>query len=1064
VDRAVASRAYAPKHLPEKTLTSRAAVEGERKQVTVLFADLQGSMELLADRDPEDARAVLDPVLDIMMEAIHRYEGTVNQVMGDGIMALFGAPLAQEDHGLRACYAALRMQEAVKRHADEVQRTVGLPIQIRIGLNSGEVVVRSIGNDLHMDYTAVGQTTHLAARMEQMAMAGSILMTATTLALTDAWVTVRELGMIPIRGMAERVGVFELSSASRLRSRLHATAGRGLTRFVGRERELAGLARALDEAAAGRGQVVAVVGEPGIGKSRLCYEFLHSRHTQGWLICETGAAPHGNAIPYLPIIELLKGYLGIDARDDARAVQEKVAGKLLALDRRLLNALSPLLALLDVSVDDAEWQALDPPQRRRRTLDAITHLLLRESVQQPVLFVFEDLQWVDSETRAVLDALIARSASARVLLIVNYRPEYEHSWFGHKAYTECRIEPLAPASSEELLEALLGHDASTRPLKRLLIGRTEGNPFFLEESVRTLIETGVVVLGTGGYRVEREVTTMHVPPTVQAVLASRIDRLTPDEKQLLQSAAVTGKDVPFVILQEIADLSDDALRGALANLQAAGFLYQTRLFPDLEYTFKHALTHDVAYGGLLLDRRRALHGRILRAIEELYGGRLGEYAEVLAHHAVLGALWDKAVGYLRQAASQAASRSAHHVAVTHLEQAIAALGHLPESPDKNEVAIDLRFALRNSLFGLGKHAQTFSYLMEAEALARGLDDEHRLGWVSCYLMMHSLLKGQYERIIGHGEHALAVGRKLDQLPLRVVASLGIGQAYHAMGRYRHALDALREAVAPLHGPLVSERFGMNSPPSVACYTWMAWACAERGEFSAGFASGKEGIRVAEAVNEPWSLASARFGIGLVHLLQGEFREAVVALESGLELARRFELRTWLPPLASALGHAHFQSGDMIKALALLEDAVEQATSMGLVVRHSLRVCWLGEGYLKIGRAADASATAQRALQLARDHGERGYEAWAMRLLGLVAAQCGAADAAETYGRQALVLAGELEMLPLIARSRLDLGVLAVERGRTTEASLELTKALELFDSLQMPVWSQRTATVLLALR
>ena len=404
---------YTPKHLAEKILTSRSALEGERKQVTVLFADLKGSMELLADRDPEEARKLLDPVLERMMEAVHYYEGTVNQVMGDGIMALFGAPLALEDHVVRACYAALRMQELVKRYAEEARHRHGVNLQIRVGLNSGEVVVRAIGSDLHMDYTAIGQTTHLAARMEQIADPGAIVITPDTLTLAEGYVEVKSLGPVPVKGLTDAVEIYEMTGAASVRTRLQASARRGLTRFVGRDAELEQLRRAQQLAGNGHGQVTAIVGEAGVGKSRLVYEFTHSHRLQGWLVLESASVSYGKATSYFPVIDLLKGYFKIQDRDDLREIREKVTGKLLTLDRALEPALPALLALLDVPVDDAAWQALDPPQRRQRTLDAVRRLLLREAREQPLLLIFEDLHWIDSETQALLDGLRHAGLCAR---------------------------------------------------------------------------------------------------------------------------------------------------------------------------------------------------------------------------------------------------------------------------------------------------------------------------------------------------------------------------------------------------------------------------------------------------------------------------------------------------------------------------------------------------------------------------------------------------------------------------------------------------------------------------
>jgi class 3 adenylate cyclase len=419
---------YTPGYLAEKILTAKAALEGERKQVTVLFADLKGLMELLADRDPEEARQLLDPVLERLMAAVHRYEGTVNQVMGDGIMALFGAPIAHEDHAVRACYAALAMQEAIGRYSEEMRRTHGIEVHIRVGLNSGEVVVRAIDSSLHMDYTAVGPTTHLAARMEQLATPGSIRFTADTLRLVEGYVEVKPLGPVPVKGLPEPIEAYELLRAGPVRSRLQASAARGLTRFVGRGTELELLYQALARAAAGQGQAVASVGEAGVGKSRILYEFTRSHHTHGWLLLASNSVSYGKATAYLPVLDLLKGYFQIEPRDDARRLREKVTGKLLTLDQSMEPLLPAILALLEVSVEDPQWQAFDPPQRRRRTLEAIKHLLLRESQVQPLCLMFEDLHWIDAETQALLDSLVESLPTARLLLLVNYRPEYQHGW------------------------------------------------------------------------------------------------------------------------------------------------------------------------------------------------------------------------------------------------------------------------------------------------------------------------------------------------------------------------------------------------------------------------------------------------------------------------------------------------------------------------------------------------------------------------------------------------------------------------------------------------------------
>lgn len=540
--RFAAPDSYTPKHLAERIINSKTAIEGERKFVTVLFADMKGSTELLADRDPEEARKLLDPVLEHMIEAVHRFEGTVNQVMGDGIMALFGAPIAHEDHAVRACYAALRMQESVKKYAEGVRRVEGIPIRIRVGLNSGDVVVRAIASDLHMDYTAVGQTTHLAARMEQLADPGTVLLTPATLALAEDFIQVRSLGLTPVKGLNDPVNVYELAGAA-ARSRFQAHAARGLTKFVGRSAEMAQLSEALDLVRSARGQVVAVVGEPGVGKSRLFWEFTHSHHAGGSLVVDTTSVSYGKAAAFLPVVELLRGYFQIERSDDVRTIRGKIIGKLLSLDRALEAHVAPLMSLLDVPVDDEHWARLAPAQRRQHTLDAVKRLVLGEAQVQPLVIVFEDLHWVDAETQAVLDALVESLPAARALLLVNYRPEYRHGWGSKTYYRQLRIDTLSARSSEELLEVLLGRDLGLAALKRLLIERTDGNPFFLEESVRSLVETAALEGRPGEYRLTTRVRDLQIPATAQSIIAARLDRLDPDDKRLLQAASVIGKDL-----------------------------------------------------------------------------------------------------------------------------------------------------------------------------------------------------------------------------------------------------------------------------------------------------------------------------------------------------------------------------------------------------------------------------------------------------------------------------------------------------------------------------------------
>jgi class 3 adenylate cyclase/tetratricopeptide (TPR) repeat protein len=1046
--------AYTPPYLAEKILTSRSALEGERKQVTVLFADLKGSMELLADRDPEEARQLLDPVLQRMMEAVHRYEGTVNQVMGDGIMALFGAPLAHEDHAVRACYAALAMQDALRRYSDEVRRTHGVEVQIRVGLNSGEVVVRAIGNDLHMDYSAIGETTHLAARMEQLAPPGTVRLTAATLRLVEGFMQVNALGPVPVKGLTAPVEVFDLVGASALRHRLQAAAARGLTRFVGRDTELTALGQALARAAAGHGQVVALVGEAGVGKSRLVYECVHSHQTQGWLVLESASVSYGKATPYFPVLDLLRRYARVDERDDTRTIRAKVTGQLLTLDETLQDAIPPLLALLDALPDDSPFLRLDPPQRRQRTLAALKRVLLRESQVQPVLVVFEDLHWIDSETQALLDNLVESLPTARLLLLVNYRPEYQHGWGGKTFYTQLRLDPLPPASAAEVLQALLGDDTGLTPLTPLLIARTEGNPFFLEESVRTLVEMGLLVGAPGAYRLAQPLDTLHVPATVQAVLAARIDRLPPEEKRLLQTAAVIGTEVPLHLLQAIAELPEAAFHHGLAHLQAAEFLYETLLFPEQGYTFKHALTHEVAYGGLLQERRRVLHARIVEVLEALAGDRVTEQVERLAHHALRGELWGKALVYCRQVGEKAMARPAYREAVGYFEQALSVLSHLPETRDTREQAIDLRLALRSALQPSGDLGRMLALLRETEALAVALDDPRRLGRVLHSLARHFYFMGIYDQVIAAGQRALALAMAGGEVVLHTLANLSLGFAYHTQGDYHRAFDCFGQTVASLDGVRRDERFGQTLLPAVVSRTWLAWSHAELGTFAEGRALGEEGLRIAEAVAHPGSLMFASWGIGLLALHQGDVPRALPLLERAVALCQDADLPFYFPWMAAALGAAYTLSGRVADAVPLLTQALGQTTTREIGSCQAFCSLPLGEAHLLAGSLEETQALAERALALAHKHQERGNEAYALRLLGDIAARRDPPESeqAEAHYQQALALAEALGMRPLVAHCHRGLGTLYAAIGQWEQARTELVAAIELYRAMDMTFW------------
>ena len=1043
---------YTPKHLAERIINSKAALEGERKQVTVLFADLKGSMELLADRDPEEARKILDPVLEHMMEAVHQYEGTVNQVMGDGIMALFGAPVAHEDHAVRACYAALRMQQSVKNYAEGVRRIEGIPIRIRVGLNSGDVVVRAIGSDLHMDYTAVGQTTHLAARMEQIADPGTIAMTPATLALAEGFVEVRSLGAMAVKGLSEPVNVAELTGVSATRSRLQAVAARGLTKFVGRAAELTQLHEALELAKSSRGQVVGMVGEPGVGKSRLLWEFTHSHQTADCLVLEGASVSYGKATPYLPVIDLLKSYFGVEPRDDDRKIRDRITGQLLALDRAFETLLSPFLALLDVTVDDDEWQRLEPPQRRLRTLNGIKRLLIRESHNQPVVVVFEDLHWIDGETRAFLEALAESIPTARILLLVNYRPEYEHRWGSRTYYRQLRLDSLETATAHQLLDDLLGERVAE--LKHMLIQRTDGNPFFIEEIVRSLVETGVLTGDRGHYSLTSSLHSLPIPPTAQAVVAARIDRLDPVEKGVLQAAAVVGKDVPVALLERIVDHAPDVLTHRLAALQAAEFLYEARLFPDVEYTFKHALTHDVTYRGLLHDQRRKLHGKIVDAVLEGSSSRLDEWLSTLAHHAFAAERWDQAAALARQGSLRAFARSAYTESAIAAQQALDALEHLPITNETTALAIDTRMDLRDALFVTGQIEKSLKTLEEAKVLAEGCGDADRLAKVLAVMANAQWIVGNAVAAVAVGERARIVAESSGDLASTVRARVGLGQAYTSLGRYTDAERVLRRNVEMLTGPLAMEGFGRRNLVSVTSRCWLAWSLAWLGRFDEALKIAADSPYNALDTNEAWTVLSARWGTTIPSIIRGDFHRVIQPLHETLAFCEATGISVWRPGFLAGLGRACAGTGMIERGLQLLREAVDTARVSNRVV-DAMALCWLADAELLAGNVDVALGVATRGIDVARQRDERGNLAELLVVLTSIYERAGDSDAAFATLAEAAATVSELAIRPLVAHCHFAYARLYGTRARAAEASEQRASAIALYREMGMTYWLEK---------
>ena len=1071
---APAPEIYVPKHLAEKILASRHTLEGERKQVTVLFADIRGSTKLLEGLDPEEGQKIIDPVLHVMMESVHRYEGTVNQVLGDGIMALFGAPLAHEDHALRACYAALAMEEEMRRYRRKLGQSEESGLQIGIGLNSGEVVVRSIDNDLNIDYSALGHTTHLAARMQELADGGTTLITASTLRQVEGFIQIRSVGALQVKGVSRPVEGFEVVAATAARTRLQAAATAGLTPLVGRRTEIELFNKLVEQAGGGKGQILAMVGEPGMGKSRLVHEFTRHQLRPGWLVLEGASVSYGKSTPYLPLVEMLRRYFQIADREGSENIRNQVVMRILELDSVLKDTIAPILSLLGALPDESNspvtdqndslsglqehaemirrFNSMDPQHRRRYALEAVKRLLILESQRQPLLVVFEDLHWVDTETQAFLDSLMDSLPMARILVLVNYRPGYVHTWNDKIYYTRLRVEPLPPNGADELLLSLLGETKDIAPLRDLLIKRTEGNPFFLEESVRSLVETGVLVGMKGAYRPGVQLQTIRIPSTVQTVLADRVDRLGVGEKQLLQAAAVIGMKVPLRLLRLITELTDEDFQDYLGKLQAAEFLYQTGLYPDLEFTFKHMLTNEVIYGSLLHEHKTSLHAQITRALETMTREATHDHLDKLAHHAFHGELWDKALTYLRQTGRKAMGRSAYREAAACLDRALLASKKLPSNRQNLEHMIDLRLDFRNALFPLEELDRVIEHLRAAETLAESLGDKRRLGRICGYLAHFFTLIGDREQAAAASLKGLALARSLADSSMQIELNYYLGRAHYYAGDYDNAIELHRRNIETLVGQKIHDRFDMECPPSILCRVFLVMCLAEIGELSSAIKYGTEAVHIANEIDHPFGSVYADSALGIAQIRKGDLAAAIAVLERGLERCRTADIPVQFPLVASPLGLAYARAGRIVEGISLLEQAVQQTASK----RNSgqaFRVAWLSEVYLRADRVPEASEHAELALGLARKYQEKGREAWILRLLALVHDRQNPKDTAkvESYYRQALEQATLLKMRPLEAHCRFGLGEFFGRLGDIENARSQLLNAIDSFQAMEMIV-------------
>jgi class 3 adenylate cyclase/tetratricopeptide (TPR) repeat protein len=1054
-------RDYTPRHLADKILQSKSALEGERKQVTVLFADVKGSMELAEGIDPEEWHRILERFFRILADGVHRFEGTVNQYTGDGIMALFGAPVALEDDAQRACYAALHLRDALRRYADELRLERGLSFSVRMGINTGEVVVGKIGDDLRMDYTAQGQTVGLAARMEQLAEPGKTLLTEHTAKLAAGFFELRDLGASKIRGLAEPLHVYELEGVGGARTRLDVSRAQGFSKFVGREGDLQVLEAALARSREASGQVVGVVAEAGVGKSRLCYEFAERCRARGLTVLEGRAVSHGRNVPFLPILQIFRDYYGIVEQDDARTAREKIAGRLLLIDEGFREALPLAFEFLGVADPGQPAPRMDPEARQRQHFGVLRRLVREGGEAEPGVTLIEDLHWMDGGSLGFLEQWVEAIGGARGLLLVNFRPEYHAEWMGKSYYQQLPLAPLGPEATRELVADLLGGDPSTEGLAEAIHARTAGNPFFTEEVVQSLVESGQLEGVRGSYRMVSEVGTLEVPATVQAVLAARIDRLPEREKQVLQAASVIGREFSEPVLEAVAGLPALDLAESLRALTGAEFLYEQSLYPVAEYAFKHPLTQEVAYGAQLGERRARVHATVARAIEELEADKLEERSALLAHH------WEAAGEALEAARWHA--RAARWVGISDLAETVrhaarvrSLLEEVPESSETRGLGVAACVGLLMGGWRMGMPEKELEAVFgQGREFARREGDLRSEGFLVGLYAGALGLAGEVEQYVERTLECERLAERCGDPGLILATAVNLAYAHFCAGRLD---EACRFVGRGLESPPEDPRLG-SEIAGFCPYPWLEGVGRQlalyAGSLDAAREAQRRGVEIARRLGDVETLSWTYGWAAALAEFSGETAGCLERCREGFEIAERTG-STYSRASASVwLGQAHVVREEWAEAAELLERAV------GLSRRHRTGLEWeplklslLAAAQLGLGRLRAAREAADEAIAVARRRGTRGFEVPAQLARARVlrrsegAAAAGEIEAAIARARALIDETGFRAYAPFVHEERSRLAMLL---GDDSAARRELRETHRLYTEMGATGHVQRLA-------
>jgi class 3 adenylate cyclase/tetratricopeptide (TPR) repeat protein len=1053
-----------PKHVAQKILAARKGMEGERKQVTVLFADVSGFTSISEEMDPEELHGLMSECLVFLTEEVHRYEGTIAQFLGDGILALFGAPIAHEDAPQRAVHAALGIRERLKAYALKL-KPKGIEFNMRLGLNTGLVIVGKIGDDLTMEYTAMGDTVNLASRMQSLAHPGTILVSESTHRLTEGYFGFRPLGEVEVKGKKQPVKAYELLGPGKAKTRLGVSVARGLTPFVGRRKELGHMLDCYEQARKGQGQVVGIVGEAGVGKSRLLLQMRETLPQDDYTYIEGGCFHYGDAVPYLPLLNILRYYFSIDEGEPEPSVKRKMKEKIGGLDRRLETILPPLHDIFSLRVEDEQYLKLDPPHKRERTFEAIRNLLLRQSQDRPLVLAVEDLHWMDKTSEEFLGQFITSLAHSHVLLLLLYRPEYSSPWTSRTCYSQIRVDELSLETSGEMVQAMLHEGKASPELRELILSRAAGNPLFMEELTRSLLDRGFVQRRNGSYVLTAKPSLIQVPETAQGIIGARIDRLDESLKRTMQVASVIGRNFSYPLLEGVLGAQED-IKSHLADLQADEFVCEERMFPELEYIFRHALIQEVAYNSLLIKRRKEIHDRIGQAIESLYLDRLEEFYEVLAYHYSRSENPEKAFQYLRQSSIKTGARNSIIESVRLGREAIDLLNRMPQTDENKKRGIEMRLLLSGPLGGTGQMPDALQMLEEGARLAEEVGDNRSLADLCGTIGLSYTFSGATGRGVEYAERAFQAADRTGDVVLMATNMFELCQAYTTRGDHARIVEAAPRIIDLLEKEHMSARsdlgkyYNFNLYSTILSYYGASLACL--GEFGRGQAVCERACRFAEEIGNIYAMVVTHLNYSALLLCMGDGRGAEEDTENALRYAERGQLAITLGIGPTYLGCAYYLLGELDSAREHLERRLEIHRSMPHPLVVSLNYWCLSMLSLDSGDLETARRHIEESLRLARLYGEKHQEGRSTIALGRVIAKADRSQSTKAEGliQQGIKTLEELQLKPYEAEGHLYLGELYADTGQKEKALEALNKAREMFQEMGMDYWLARTEKAL----